>query len=162
MKTHISNVARAEDKTGGKAVWIGDAGAKTRKGAHPSGQLVIQMPELPPPPDLPPTIAFGSPLRMPSPPAQDPDDVLRGIVSGVPLPQPRPIDLTTVGDIISVDEAALATEDPDPDSDPDDPDPEPETGTGMGKWVGPIVTGALLLFLAWALTQEREYSYSRV
>lgn len=62
-----------------------------------------------------------------------------------------------IASVIPADQVLEDTGDP-PD---DDPEPAPQGETTTNKWVGPILTGALLIMLAWALTQEVEHTYSR-
>ena len=134
---HVDNVKKAERISKGKIVWQVDADAKARKGSAADGALMIQLP---------------APVRVPP-------GVARGMVPGVPeLPS---VDFTlepsraegeqAEGEVMSIEQAAAAP-------DPEDPDPEP-VGT-TNQWLGALLTGLLLVLLAWGLA-EKEHKYSR-
>jgi hypothetical protein len=175
MKSHLANVKTAELITKGKVVWQVDAGARKRKGGWGDGAIMIQLPK-PATPEMSPTIAFESPI--PSVVFRPvPSVIARGMVPGVPelppvdlslnepivfddLPQPSEDESEGEGEVMSIEQAAAVATQDDP-QDPPVPDPEPEPVGTTNKWLGPLLTGLLLLFLAWGLGAEKEHTYSR-
>ena len=103
-------------------------------------------------------------IQLPAP-IPGPPGVQRGMVPGVPelptvdlsldfaLPSRAEGEQAEEGEVMSIEQAAAAP-------DPEDPDPDPEPVGTTNQWLGPLLTGLLLVLLAWGLA-EKEHKYSR-